>query len=80
MTLDPAKDLLAKAPALQAKLQPAAWTNGYTSVCRGTYFYDYEVKGVTAHDGFVRGAAPLPKASAGQAAASPAAAPPAAGS
>jgi hypothetical protein len=61
MTLDPARTMLAAAPDLLAKLQPAAWVNGSTALCAGTYFYAYEIKGAPVAPGYVRGAAPLAK-------------------
>jgi hypothetical protein len=62
LDLAPARTLMAKAPAeLQAKLAPAAWTNGYTAHCHGTYFYAYEIKGAPTKAGYVRGDAPLEK-------------------
>jgi hypothetical protein len=81
MTLDPAKVFLARAPALQAKLQPATWTNGFTALCSGTYFYAYEMKGVPMLDGYIRGTAPLaPDKPSKSGAGAPSAAPTPAGS
>jgi len=61
MDLAPVKPFLVKAPLLAAKLRAADWVNGYASLCRGTYFYDYEIKGAPMRDGYVRGNAPLAK-------------------
>ncbi len=80
MSLDPAKEFLARAPTLQAKLRAANWTNGFTSLCDGTYFYAYEIKGAPTIDGYVRGAAPLaPDKPARPGAGAPSAAPASAG-
>jgi hypothetical protein len=59
MDLAPARALLKEAPSLVARLRAAEWVNGHTSLCRGTYFYAYEIKGAPTREGYVRGNAPL---------------------
>lgn len=59
MNLEPVQAWLQAAPAIAAKLRPAAWVNGSTIACKQAFAYVLEFPGYPFEPGYVRGVLPL---------------------
>lgn len=69
LSLDRAREALADAPVLAARLRPAEYRNGETFLCNGAYLYAYEVDGAPFREGYVHGSMALRNSSSQDAAA-----------